>query len=371
MSATSGLALRRRLRPPRRLSFTREGRIIVDPVGRRRLRRDQHRQQPALPAARLAAQLHHRVGHPVGDDAQAAHRRAPAAAAGVRRRAVPDGGRDQERQAEARVVLDRGRGSRRRARRSTSAATSSRSPAAKTQRTSYRHTFARRGLYTLTGYRRRDQVPVRAVPQVARRRRAARGARLSRARRRCRARRRAPTTRGDATAEPARPPRRVLRPARAPLGRRSPRRALEVDRAHRPPAGPRVRGRARAPGRDRRRQRAARRRARRGRRRRAHARRRGAGRRGRARDQRRRAASRRSYLEAGWTVELCARGATSRPAPAGCHEARIARALALLPVRLATRSRSRRCRRGSRACWSRRARSPPPGRPTATTVMDV
>jgi uncharacterized protein (DUF58 family) len=38
-----------------------------------------------------------------------------------------------------------------------------------------------------------------------------------------------------------------------------------------------------------------------------------------------------SYLEAGWTVELCARGSRIPPGGGKTHEARIARALALLP----------------------------------------
>jgi len=37
------------------------------------------------------------------------------------------------------------------------------------------------------------------------------------------------------------------------------------------------------------------------------------------------------YLEAGWTVELCARGTRIPPGAGRSHEARIARALALLP----------------------------------------
>jgi uncharacterized protein (DUF58 family) len=37
------------------------------------------------------------------------------------------------------------------------------------------------------------------------------------------------------------------------------------------------------------------------------------------------------YLEAGWQVELCARGSRIPPGSGKVHEARVARALALLP----------------------------------------
>lgn len=77
-----------------------------------------------------------------------------------------------------------------------------------------------------------------------------------------------------------------------------------------------------------------------------------------------------SYLEAGWTVELCARG-THIPAGMGrLHEARIARALALLPY-VGEETAFAEIPKAVESVLVLPRDVAAEGRPTATTVMDV
>ncbi len=76
------------------------------------------------------------------------------------------------------------------------------------------------------------------------------------------------------------------------------------------------------------------------------------------------------YLEAGWTVELCARDCHVPAGTGRLHEAKIARTLALLPYAPETAAFAKLPARVESVLVTPRA-VPAPGRPTASTVMDV
>ena len=75
--------------PPRRLKFTREGKFFVGITLGRGLRRDQHRQQPPLPAPRDAPRAHRRERHHERALAARPHRRPPPPAARAGRPRAP------------------------------------------------------------------------------------------------------------------------------------------------------------------------------------------------------------------------------------------------------------------------------------------
>ncbi|HEX3477325.1 MAG TPA: hypothetical protein VHT91_20020, partial [Kofleriaceae bacterium] len=76
------------------------------------------------------------------------------------------------------------------------------------------------------------------------------------------------------------------------------------------------------------------------------------------------------YLEAGWTVELCARGCRIPPGAGRSHEARIARAVALLPYASPDQAFAVLPPRVDSVLVVPRAVSAP-GRPRTATVMDA
>ena len=226
-------------------------------------------------------------------------------------------------------------------------------PEGKSQRTSYRHTFARRGLYVLSGYRIATKFPFAlfrksrdvdaplevlvyparvAVPRPPPRAHVRGDATANRLGRRgeffgLRERRTGDDRRDVHWKSSARTGRLLVREYEDELARRV---AIAVDNALPQDVRDAV---------DRRRARAGRR---------------GAGQRGRARDQRRRIA--RDDLPRGRLDRRArrARRAACRPASAACTRPRILRALALLPYAADDRGVRADRRRASRACSSRR-----------------